>query len=200
MKKLRRLQLISITVACLLIFGSIPSLASDIGASEQTYRIADYYNEDGSFSALGLGLEEIDYARMLTVEEGDTVIAGDRQFLVLAETYSFSFYTQSSLTRVIEWATEYLESLEESGVVIEIEGSVVYPIAAEATAYVIKLNGNKNDLYIIVTEYFSDGSTNEIKVMFKINNNAADVYKIGDYFVYVDTKGNTQIRACYIVK
>jgi len=200
MKKLRRLPLISITVACMLIFGSVPALASDIETARQTYSIADYYNEDGSFSALGLELDEIDFARVLTVEEGDTIIAGTRQFLVVVESYSFSFYTQSSLASVIEWVTDYLKSLEESGVVIEIEDSGVYPIGAEATAYVIKLNGNKNDLYIIVTEYFSDGYANEVKVMYKINNNAADVYEAGDYFVYVDTKGNVKIHACYIVR
>jgi hypothetical protein len=35
---------------------------------------------------------------------------------------------------------------------------------------------------------------------FSINNNAAGTYTVHEYKVYVDTKGNTQIRACYIVE
>ena len=199
MKKSGRTQLIALTVAFLLIFGAIPSFAADLGAAGQTYRIADYYNEDGSFSDLGLELEEIDFARVLAIAEGDTIIAGDRQFLVIVESYSISLYTQPSLEYAIEWAAKYLESLEESGVVIEIEDSGVYPVGAEASAYVVRLVGNQNELYITVTVFFSDGSTSENEVMFMIRNNAAGVYEVGDYFVFVNTKGNVQIRACYIV-
>ena len=32
-----------------------------------------------------------------------------------------------------------------------------------------------------------------------INNNAAGTYTVGDYKVYVDTKGNTQVRSISIV-
>jgi hypothetical protein len=67
-------------------------------------------------------------------------------------------------------------------------------------AYVEKLNGNKNNLYVTVTETYTDGSTIDITKMFVINNNAADKYKVGTYEVFVDTKGNVQIRACYIVE
>jgi uncharacterized repeat protein (TIGR02543 family) len=67
------------------------------------------------------------------------------------------------------------------------------------TAEVTKLNGNKNDLTITLTEKLSDGTTNTTTKTFSINNNAADTYTIGPYKVYVDTKGNTQIRACYII-
>jgi hypothetical protein len=66
------------------------------------------------------------------------------------------------------------------------------------SAFVTKLNGNKNDLTIIVTEFNSNGVSNEIKKTFSINNNAAGTYQVGNYNVYVDTKGNDQIRACYI--
>jgi len=70
----------------------------------------------------------------------------------------------------------------------------VTPIAS-----VKQLNGNKNDLTITLTEKLSDGTTNMFSQTFSINNNAADTYTVGTYRVYVDTKGNTQIRACYIV-
>ena len=71
-------------------------------------------------------------------------------------------------------------------------------VSITPTASVKQLNGNKNDLTITITEQFSDGTTNVISKTFSINNNTADTYTIDSYNVYVDTKGNTQIRACYI--
>jgi len=68
-------------------------------------------------------------------------------------------------------------------------------------AWVNKLNGNKNELFITVTELYPRGAASvvyEAKIL--IDNNAAGTYQVGPYKVYVDTKGNTQIRACYIVK
>jgi hypothetical protein len=73
-------------------------------------------------------------------------------------------------------------------------------ISVNASAYVTKLNGNQNDLTITVTERYSDGAVNPISVTIKINSNAAGTYAVGDYNVYVDTKGNDQIRACNIVE
>lgn len=32
-----------------------------------------------------------------------------------------------------------------------------------------------------------------------INNNAEGTYEVGDYLVYVNTKGDTQILSCYFV-
>ena len=63
-----------------------------------------------------------------------------------------------------------------------------------------KLSGNKNNLTVTVNETLSDGSTNQIKVTLSIDNNAAGTYAVGDYKVYVDTKGNDQIRECRIVE
>ena len=73
-------------------------------------------------------------------------------------------------------------------------------IGITPSAFVTKLNGNKNDLTITVTEIFSNGLTNAITKTFSINNNAAGNYQVDNYKVYVDTKGNTQIRECYIIK
>jgi hypothetical protein len=70
--------------------------------------------------------------------------------------------------------------------------------SATPTAYVTQLNGNKNDLTITITEKLTDCTTQIITETFSINNNAADTYAVGSYNVYVDTKGNTQVRACYI--
>ncbi|MCL2773842.1 MAG: InlB B-repeat-containing protein [Oscillospiraceae bacterium] len=79
---------------------------------------------------------------------------------------------------------------------------VTEPVVTSATpsAYVTKLNGNTNNLTITVTERYSDGSTKTITETFNINNNAAGTYAVGAYTVYVDTKGNDQIRDCYIVE
>ena len=67
-------------------------------------------------------------------------------------------------------------------------------------AKVERLKGNQNKLTVVVTESYSDGSTKEAftKEML-ISNNAADIYQVGPYKVYVNTKGNDQIRECYIV-
>jgi len=82
---------------------------------------------------------------------------------------------------------------------VEIQKPVTL-ISVTPSAYVTKLNGNKNNLTITITERYSDGVTKAIKETFSINNNAAGSYTVGNYRVYVDTKGNDQIRECYIVK
>ena len=68
------------------------------------------------------------------------------------------------------------------------------------SAVVEKLNGNKNNLTITVTETDANGAKNNITKTFSIDNNAAGTYVVGPYKVFVDTKGNTQIRECYIVE
>ena len=73
------------------------------------------------------------------------------------------------------------------------------PLYTEVSAYVDKLNGNKNDLTITVKEVYFSVEDIIYTETFKINNNAAGTYDVGGYEVYVDTKGNTQIRECYIV-
>ena len=72
-------------------------------------------------------------------------------------------------------------------------------ISATPAASVKKLNGNKNELTITITEKLGCGK-NVYTETFTINNNAADTYNVDKYKVYVDTKGNTQIRECYIVE
>jgi len=82
---------------------------------------------------------------------------------------------------------------------------IVNPVnTATVSAAVTKDKGNTNTLKIDITEPYFAFFANTIKTaslskIFTINNNAAGTYKVGDYDVYVDTKGNDQIRACYIV-
>ena len=76
-------------------------------------------------------------------------------------------------------------------------------IGAVPSASVKQLNGSTNDLTVTVTETFSngiDGYDVPTVITFSIKNNAAGTYDVGGYKVYVDTKGNTQVRECYIVK
>ena len=71
---------------------------------------------------------------------------------------------------------------------------------AVPSASVEQLKGNTNKLIIEITQYFNDNSSKLYKTeTFTINNNAAGTYSVGYYKVYVDTKGNTQIRECKIV-
>jgi len=72
-------------------------------------------------------------------------------------------------------------------------------VKATPSASVRVIPGNMNELTIKVTELYSDGSTEVVTLVVMIKNNAADTYKVGPYKVYVDTKGNDQIRDCRIV-
>jgi len=72
-------------------------------------------------------------------------------------------------------------------------------VRATPTAWVKKLNGNTNELYITVTETYCNGKTIKTELMFSIKNNAEGFYQVGPYRVFVDTKGNDQIRQIYIV-
>jgi hypothetical protein len=70
---------------------------------------------------------------------------------------------------------------------------------AAPSAYVTKLNGNTNNLTVTVAETYNNGTNNVLTRTFSIANNSAGVFDVGAYKIYVDTKGNVQIRACYIV-
>jgi hypothetical protein len=67
------------------------------------------------------------------------------------------------------------------------------------TARVEKITGNKNRLFIKVSENYFDGTINVIEENILIDNNSAGNYQVGGYIVYVNTKGNDQIRECYII-
>ena len=73
-------------------------------------------------------------------------------------------------------------------------------VSVTPEASVVKLSGNQNELTIRITVLYADGSTEENAMTTKINNNSAGSYDVGEYKVFVDTKGNDQIRACYIIE
>jgi hypothetical protein len=105
------------------------------------------------------------------------------------------------------FAVEYDLEITEQPIVDEFANAIYDAInslelkvySATPSAYVTQLNGNKNDLTVIITEELSDGTTNTLTETFPISSNVADTYTVGSYRVYVDTKGNTQIRDCRIV-
>ena len=67
------------------------------------------------------------------------------------------------------------------------------------SASVKKQNGNTNMLTISLDILYTDGTRKTASETFEIKNNSAGTYDVAGYKVYVDTKGNDQIRACYIV-
>ncbi|MCL1849505.1 MAG: right-handed parallel beta-helix repeat-containing protein, partial [Clostridiales bacterium] len=69
----------------------------------------------------------------------------------------------------------------------------------EASAYVVKQSGNQNELHITVRTSLAGGYARETTATYLIKNNSMGTYKVGNYRVFVDTKGNDQIRSCYIV-
>ena len=72
-------------------------------------------------------------------------------------------------------------------------------VSIDPSAKIEKQTGNKNNLKITIVGTYSDGSTKVLaNTNYLISNNSADTYKVGVYNVYVATKGNDQIRECYI--
>jgi hypothetical protein len=87
-------------------------------AAGTTYNIADFYNKNGQ----------------LSVKRGDIIIAGQRQYRVLSNTYTISYWSQNSLNTAISWWIEYLDSYAAGGVVEVITGSTPAPTATPTTA------------------------------------------------------------------
>ena len=123
-----------------------------------------------------------------SVTDAIEIVAG-----ALAENaLNFSYYENQS---VIDNAADAIRSA-----ILEAKDALaVRFIGATPAASVNKMSGNQNELTITVTELYADGSENAITTTLKISNNAAGTYEVGKYDVYVDTKGNDQIRDCYIV-
>ena len=65
-------------------------------------------------------------------------------------------------------------------------------------AYVTQQSGPTNDLTITLTLDFSNGASQQEVQTFTIANNADGTYQVGDFQVFVSTRGNTQIRQIFI--
>ena len=83
----------------------------------------------------------------------------------------------------------------------ETEGTTdVVVLDVDLDAVVTQLRGNQNELTVTVTELLSDGTTNVITETLLIDNNSDVTVEVGEYQVFVSTRGNTQIRALHIVE
>ena len=128
------------------------------------------------------------------IKSGDPIYSGSYPTSQVREGYTFSGWTlkgadfdpftpiTSNITLAAKW----------------VKNSVL--IDKKVSAYVVKLNGNQNELTIALFEYFSDGKVLAYERVFMINNNAAGFYKVNEYTVFVETKGNTQVRALYFIE
>jgi poly(3-hydroxybutyrate) depolymerase len=119
-------------------------------------------------------------ATVYWVHEGGHTWPGGTQYASLATVGQLSMQANAS---ELMWEDLKVELLSET-----------------PSASVKKLSGNKNELTVSVTKVYDNGKRDVVTETYTINNNAADIYKVDDYKVYVDTKGNTQVRDCYIVE
>jgi hypothetical protein len=71
-------------------------------AGAGTYNIADFYDKSGQ----------------LSVNKGDIIIVGQRQYRVLPNTYTISYWSQNTLNTAISWWTDYMNSYAADGVVV----------------------------------------------------------------------------------
>ena len=72
-------------------------------------------------------------------------------------------------------------------------------IVVTTSAVVKQLKGNQNELTVTVVESFPHHASIVYTKTFMIDNNVEGYYEFGGYTVFVNTKGNTQIRDCFIV-
>ena len=129
--------------------------------------------------------EEVTYGNMVTAptvpeKEGHEFIGWELN----GEFYDFNMLITGNIILTAVWEKEP-ENIEL--------------VSAVPSAFVVKLSGNQNMLYITVTEKYSDGSEQTISWSGMIKNNTAGSYDVGGYLIYVDTKGNDQVRECSFV-
>ena len=85
------------------------------------YKITDYYNASGDFSARGLALNEENSEKVLKVNADDTLVVNGRTYRIVDESITLSFYTQPSLNEVIEWWTDYCGRMVQNGRMTEVK-------------------------------------------------------------------------------
>ena len=95
------------------------------------------------------------------------------------------------------WDADFGEITEDLTVTAQYAPSLV---GVTPAATVNKLTGKQNELIIVATEHYYDGSKKEHIGAFMKDNNSAGTYEVGPYWFYVDTKGNVQIRESSIVE
>jgi hypothetical protein len=126
----------------------------------------------------------------------------DGVYGVQAHWAGWCFHTNASPRILVDWnftPTVFWGAYVKSELQARVYPGYITVDQVTTDAFVNKLTGNSNELVIVATEHFSDGRQYSVTKNFTIANNASGIYDVGDYRVFVDTKGNTQIRACHIV-
>ena len=157
-----------------------------LNPGESYYAITDYYNKDGSFSELGLALEEVNSEKTLILNAGEIFIMGDRQYIVISESLALSFYTQSSLAGVIQWWDDYVKIWEGGGVISVYTGENSHPPASNNGS------GNGNTPAATTRNNDSAGTSNTNTTAYPSNtvannDNLAPISAFGN----VGPRGNT---------
>ncbi|MCL2626144.1 MAG: hypothetical protein FWD46_04935 [Cystobacterineae bacterium] len=142
---------------------------------------------NGSIRISGADYETVEWiADGVVIATGETLLLGEHEAAI-------GNYVRAQLKSKtgIAFTQPFSIGLEDNG--------KVELVRATPSASVQKLNGNKNELTLQIVEVYSDGTQQSIEKTLLIANNAAGVYEVGAYRVYVDTKGNTQVRECYLI-
>ena len=122
-------------------------------------------------------------------------VCGESEGIIYdCEVYGCQRYSASSSTGEVGIAVRWCEDCGKPDY-YELD----YDDANVVNVHVEKLTGNQNRLWITVVETYGGLVFLPIQQSFMIPNNAAGTYTVGNTKVYVDTKGNTQIRAVSIV-
>jgi hypothetical protein len=165
----------------------------------------------GSFQKISDQYLSVNFTAGLWIDEDPADKARLDELIEEAYLLDESFYTDKSWTRlsaalfgaVAVSADKYSNQDEidiaAANLAKAMELLVVPVVAVVPNAAVTKTNGETNILSVSVIEVFADGSEMRYEEVFTIMNNAADIYEVGGYVIYVKTNGNTQIRACYIL-
>ncbi|MCL2150848.1 MAG: hypothetical protein FWH50_01320 [Coriobacteriia bacterium] len=102
---------------------SSPQGSGDLPAgdsSKTAYVIDDYYNPDGSFSSLGLALNEQNSEKVLILSEGDVFVIGSRRYEILSDSLTLIFYTQNSQDAVTTWWIDCAQRWIDAGFIQEV--------------------------------------------------------------------------------
>ena len=184
----------------------IVSMRLNVNYNASVLRLLDVFDK----GMLGEAYHRNVYASPYTLFWGNGVSPADFTFSGEVATLRFEILSETAGTPVsvsyaggdgdiLNFDLDKVYFEVHNGYVSALPLNEVTLVSAVPSASVKILNGNKNDLTITVIETYSDGSTNRITTTISINSNSAGSYTVGTYTVYVDTKGNDQIRRCYIV-
>ncbi|HWO74363.1 MAG TPA: endo-1,4-beta-xylanase [Bacillus sp. (in: firmicutes)] len=188
----------------------VDSLEDDAALRVKLYEyVSDYLDED--LTSLGVEIRLSPVERIVSERDANIPVTADvpdgSKAVLKKDGVSVASATFANGKAMISVKGSDVDAGANYAVVVydgsEILGAVILQVvtavSATPSATVERLNGNQNRLTVTVTEVYSDDSTEAFTEEILIRNNAADVYQVGPYKVYVDTNGHNKIRDCYIV-